>query len=777
MNRDEIVNNQIATLKLYYEDGGQFSLVENKNMMLEDIDSYLSEYPYFEYTIERPLNIDIDMEIKVDSASLYSAYPIAEALTDQSIYQAGTYKPFVYASLKMAFPTVDGEGTLDFPTKPIYFFIRRMRRLSNSVTTLTLRMDTLNTFRSNIINAVGNRTLVHREHCDRFWRPSSYQTGRPINYKVDPISEQIEIEKQNTQAIQRINDERISAYYNKTWFLIYRSDTSSLSSISLDLVAKEPLLVSSGMNMGKGSNVTIKPSDLIEGVYYYLCASDSPSFYFEGIATGGYGNATYSTDSTYGSSYFYDVQWLRMNKTSGGAIRIMVYGKLTSGQVDRLWYEKSFESLDCTTLTYFRVSDRPTMSSYADAQAIPYRWVVGAGTTHINDVESLSIDEIDRRDKTLIKIIELPYAPVPFTGGQYFNPMGANSKFYWNSEKWCWSATDPSIEMMNDLGVTCKLDLLPTLTSVNQNPSDLRYIIDPKILHSDFTDHKLVYDSFAINIDLERCVVPEVGYDQTNIYTVYFRYKPSNTVNSNNEFMFYFPVTDVDGEDCQVDYQGTQDFANILLATRNNEIPIFTNDYINYIKTGFNYDKKQKALTTRNASIGVATSIVGGLVSGLATQNPVVGLVTAGLGATTSIASASIQAQKMENNIQKKLCELSMEATSVSQTDDINLADYYGGNELRYVVKQPNEKVREYLDDLFYYYGYRRELVKAPDWTSRYWFNFVQCTPVFDCVISSDKRIEELIASQLEEGVTYYHEHRIYDIRQVYENWESWMIS
>ena len=78
------------------------------------------------------------------------------------------------------------------------------------------------------------------------------------------------------------------------------------------------------------------------------------------------------------------------------------------------------------------------------------------------------------------------------------------------------------------------------------------------------------------------------------------------------------------------------------------------------------------------------------------------------------------------------------------------------------------------IADLFYYTGYKHNKLEKPNLTSRYWFNFIQCSPVFNEEGASpyNDYIDD-IKARYEAGITVYHSHNgVYDWDQELENWE-----
>lgn len=99
---------------------------------------------------------------------------------------------------------------------------------------------------------------------------------------------------------------------------------------------------------------------------------------------------------------------------------------------------------------------------------------------------------------------------------------------------------------------------------------------------------------------------------------------------------------------------------------------------------------------------------------------------------------------------------------------------------------KPSDKVRGMLNDLFYYYGYSCGYQGIPDFTSRLWFNYVQCEAIFD--IETTETILPVylddLKSRLKEGVTCMHRNAVllaiwyknYDFDQTKENYERWIL-
>lgn len=60
-------------------------------------------------------------------------------------------------------------------------------------------------------------------------------------------------------------------------------------------------------------------------------------------------------------------------------------------------------------------------------------------------------------------------------------------------------------------------------------------------------------------------------------------------------------------------FKQTIDYEDYLLVNRNNEETIFSNDYLNYIRTGYNYDKKvrERTISKNNLDASIMTATFG----------------------------------------------------------------------------------------------------------------------------------------------------------------------
>ena len=146
----------------------------------------------------------------------------------------------------------------------------------------------------------------------------------------------------------------------------------------------------------------------------------------------------------------------------------------------------------------------------------------------------------------------------------------------------------------------------------------------------------------------------------------------------------------------------------------------------------------------------------------------------------SNIASGFVALAQGERDLQQKLQELQIQSSSVSGADDVDLLSYYNGNKLDLFVYDTKDYYKHLAYDLMFYGGYSHTQNELPNVNSRYWFNYIQCTPVFreEADTPYNDYLDDLRA-RYENGVTVYHRRNgvstVYNWNQEKENWETWL--
>lgn len=393
---------------------------------------------------------------------------------------------------------------------------------------------------------------------------------------------------------------------------------------------------------------------------------------------------------------------------------------------------------------------------------------------------------MDKSKSTLLKVIRCPYIPYFFETDN--DLLVIDNK--WEIVSWNGLGNVLHLKSLNTM-----FDNPLTIENVNELNEEILYplyapevyyfdyharndMLESKMFHSEFSYWKFFYDSFSWSFKNELsnfAVLIEQSGDNPQVdITLY----TTSTINSRFAFKFL-----------NIIYTNPliikeQDYYNWLLIQRNNEEVIYNSSYLNYIRSGFNYDVKNKELSTAVswggavASIGMTGLAIAGAVASQGATLPLA--IMAISGAVTSamtLTNAITTTVQNERSIQQKLDQLKMQTASVNQADTIDLMKRYGKNRLLVTHYEPSPRMKELLLDLFYYYGYKDNVCEIPDITSRLNFNYLKCEPI---LLFSQENVTLECRNELENcyrtGVTIIHKFKnSWDIAQQSGNLETWL--
>ena len=712
-------------------------------------------------------------------------------------------------------------GTVSQETPPIYYFINNKRQISSKCIELELELDVVNTLGQEknplLSYGAGNprnflkETKIARQHKDRFVKPTSFNPALANNVlyrKIDRISEEVVPNKLlKTDTVLRSD-------LDLDFYLIYKGSTA----IETYLVANEALQV--GVSMDPNP-LTLTASDLEEGKYYYFTDIDNPGgetqIDWSGLTYDAVLGTNYNVCVAYspgtpptltpGSkklrgivltkntgtmyvSFMYDSPSIYLN--GGQKFEISVptwpnYVNLTSITADLDNFHRASSITFFNNAYFMRVatSNYPNQlpEGIKELTNTQYGLYIGVDSYKITN----TIEDVDRTDSTLVKIIKYPYCPIPFTYDEDLDLWDFGSDWSYRAGLIKFMGNNVPI-LGNTSVVSQNLDsyLKYNFTSAITANDTINKDLESKMHHSDFEGVKINYDSFNQPIYLEN-IEPTID-GNSKILNIDF--KPTSTVNS--KFAFKLDFSDVGAYNSNIDYD------KYLLVTRNNEEIILNSEYMNYIKVGYNYDKKAQALQIENAQKNAASTTFASMVSilasalGVAFGGPSVKAASIiGLGATVASGAAStlkawdnvkdIQAAQ-ENNMAAKLAQLQSQAASTSGTDDIDLMSYYNGNRLHFMVYESSEAMKDSLFWAMFLTGYKSVDVGTPSVDTRYWFNFIQCDPVLDLSAEGRRAFKTEWVEKLKElynaGVTVFHNHgSSWNFERDKENYETWIVT
>lgn len=441
--------------------------------------------------------------------------------------------------------------------------------------------------------------------------------------------------------------------------------------------------------------------------------------------------------------------------------------------------------------------------------ATPTRLELASGDVYyINGVGgqikyTTDISKLDRTDPTLVKILALPYCPVDI---QYTDTLEEGITITFDPEIIDDSEAEseaPNYYLLKykDLNRSFGKNLLSTTFNYAADDSILEYYYnniitekdktnETKLLHSDYHKPSFVYDN------VNKVIRKEDLEPDTTKATITPYFMPTNTINSTMMFKF-----DSDNSG----YINNTDWDNVLISTRSNELPIYTNDYLNYVRYGYGAEKAnleasaeaQRRDTATANTFQVVGSATGGAAAGAALGakiGAIGGPWGAAIGATIGLAAglikASNNANKTETSIENAQRSLASKvetlqnsaATVRSGFSDVDLMYNYTGNRLHYMEYDTVDLLKDAIYDRFFYCGYSNPIQDKPNLNSRRLFNFIQCDPVFrDEGVNVYNYYINDIKDRFNTGITLYHNassyidnnELMYNWNQNLENWEN----
>ena len=425
----------------------------------------------------------------------------------------------------------------------------------------------------------------------------------------------------------------------------------------------------------------------------------------------------------------------------------------------------------------YQNTDGSTETDKASIEALPVAY--DNGTVSIDTVVPgyNSLTDRDLADSKLVKILELPYCPCDITkksDGSY----ELNSYFKYDSVNKTLKYTnlrERFAAQLNDHYLSKLVLQIPQSNPGSRALTAKSPTREPKLLHSDFYINKLVYDGNYKQIKFE--TIQATG---SNLPILTITFSPTNTIGSDLAFIFGVKNAVLKAE---YDYP-------VLLSNRDNSLPIYNNDYINYMRYTYAADRANLDASARQVNTSGKLGIIGS-VAGAVGSGTLIGALTAGapgavigavVSAATSIMSsvnsyvqATTNVENANRSLASKITNLDNQPVTASgAASSVDLMKLYSNNKLHVMTYAPTSLFQSALYDKLFYCGYSHPVQGYPDFTSRCWFNFVQCDPVFNDSSVYNKYLDD-IKERFKIGVTVYHYHPNltdtgYDWDQIYEN-------
>lgn len=666
-------------------------------------------------------------------------------------------------------------------SRDMYFFVDSYRQVAQNTVMLRLTLDVLNTFFNSFRNFFDDGTVLTRAHFDRFFPivDNDVATLVPIFDKY-PEGDNPNLRcYDGTTYIKQNND--VPNEDSLNFYLIYRTDGGN-GKPCMDLACSREIKYELGTS--GGPSVTYTPNELVTGRYYYVLGH--VEFRVEGDTVG-----TPSTHQTVyfngdgllvfwkGSNDIVEFAFISDNPTTGGAanrgIGSSARGYLNigiAGSPINLHMDNQI-TIDVAKTVYFSTTltaDSNVIKSFSYT-------TINAGLQ--NDKYIPTIENLDRTDSRIVKIIETPYCPINYTYSQ------ANQLFIF---------ADSVFETVSPEGFLRTYNLVQQLPTVNLRPiiaNDFIFIPqinvneigilnadlgEPKIYTSEYFRITTVYDSFSNQINLE-----DFDFDsQTFLFGLRFNVTFKQSSNISSSCIFEVKPQGAIGFNRT---QQESNYPSLLVAKRNNELPLYTSEYLNYLRNGYNYDKKKLQEQTSNqlslAAIQTLASVISFALSGATGGVSAAAGIGLAAGATTSFASLGMQAKEANEALSQKINLLKAQSFNVQYIDDLDLFKTYSKNKLQLKIYQVSENDFDLYSEKFKLYGYARMMHANPRlyMDSRHFYNYIKCDPVFNSRVDISDEYLESITNKCREGFTIFHANSYIDygirLTRNLENWEN----
>lgn len=594
---------------------------------------------------------------------------------------------------------------------------------------------------------------------------------------IDYVSENITPTLINTG---RSIIEKTPSIVNKNWYLLYRNQDNPTDSLVNPVECY--LIPESATNVDSGEITSgkITAASLVYGKYYYA------RIYEENL--GGTALIRQSITLPDGSTYdgadtsrFRYGTYVEISRNRAETINVIIYNYYSNYQVIATFLDVDFVQLNNLPFKYVRRDTRMTTGFYLNSM-----WNNESSWTNTTTpAQVYSIQQLDRTDAKNIKLIKLPYCPYDFTisGGKLV--VSSNDKWNYtsftqanNTDFYALKLANLNTNLSSTLTQnTFPFDNLRVFFPASASINDLkdRYVnqeTESKLLHSDFYRPTFVYDSFSFAFQMEKLNMNY--YKHYTSLNTSIKFDMTKTINS--KFMFTFTN--------YICNKAEQNYYNVMPIARNNEEVLYNVPYINYIRTGYNYDVKAKNVSNASNVIGLGLSMASVGASLLAPSVPlkIAGVVATLVSTAMSVKNTIVSAINNENSIKQKLLSTQNQASSVAGSDDVDLMSVYAENRLSYIVYEPTEFMKKILKDLFFYAGYNSGRLGIPNHNTRLNFDYLECEASIEAISSIPEECLNELVNCMKTGITYLHKTNRsgankWDFEQKYENWEKWLFA
>lgn len=637
-----------------------------------------------------------------------------------------------------------------------FFFITAYQELGASQVAYTLRKDTLNTYCSNLyapkVDITDSYGLVLREHKDRFDssnKPIYDRTIEELNVTPIILSELLHRTTQRTQlALRQFGGETVGTQVMSNPKYVWEIFTKN----SVVFQKSTDVSYEIQLTLGWGFTTTGKVEIIVDGVTTTIPASyatNDSTFFRNSDGRLGLMNLTsnWIANSILGSNVVVNGATILFANTQDS---YTVNIKISNYNTFEIFYNTGFTLPIVATSTGDRFATRVLFLSVTKNPALDLTFS-----------RTRAIDELNKSDRKIVKIIELPYRPkvemLFKVGSASQNPTVKGVYF----------------EILKDIELDFQKTLSLNLPTYQHSPNNLqsRFLLnDPKIYTSQFMPRFVTFYNEAIPIGLEKVIHT----------TVRLEHKLSTGDYSKLRILLN-----------ESDYLQDKPYESVRNIDMNNEVVIFKNDIQDYIETLYSNDLKlmqlQEAQANRNiakASANVITSTAAGAATGMMVGNfagAAVGAITGAVKGIINIgfAAGDAQAAKRQREIEFESKLLTLQNSLINLAGSSPEMHHTNNSDAIKLYKlSPTAAELAYLDDYFHRFGYQTLELKKVQLQTRFFFDHKQILfEKLHSIVNLPLEVELDIRQRFAQGVTFfYHTYAIsgggWDLEQKYENKE-----
>lgn len=644
-----------------------------------------------------------------------------------------------------------------------YYFVTGADRKAAETVLLTLVLDTLTTFRSEY--ALTQNTHIKRKFFNRWKFSSKSDTATPIINNNDEAFQVPQI----LDSESKYQGDTVLTY--SPWYLVTQSQATTTASGSVKTSDSDSENTTTYTGQTRTSLFyTLIPATSTLAMRYTSVYTDlTPDNFPEGwwVITSEEGNTgtiqgwrgtTAATSYTL-TNKVYVILFKQKNGKLGMQLRYIEWNGGMSNETNDL-DEIQLTGFTESQYAYRQSGDYPWLSTWYKYEELSWAYPL---SIYSGEDKEITLNDFSSwyaqhgADSNIVRIVQLPYCPVKFPVVDHVLYPRVNNQV-------C-TITTQGIYLPQGVEFETTLPTytyeVPTLakTEVKTNYAAIKKW-ETKLLNSAYQRYTLDYDVHSFSIR------PELLTDLSNSEYYISMYTSSDSSN------FGFKISS--------NQQKEQPGEDYFIASRNNEVPYYNDDYLNYVKYGKAADRErllQDSAQSIVSGIGTGVSTAGSIAliaktGAEAASGPVgwvVGGISAAVGLATMAISMSSKLASDSNQISSKEAQLGNASLKQSTTTDASLYHALGQQSLFLRHYKPKTETYQMLFDYFRLYGYACDVYEIPK-STRYWTDFFQCDPVFKGNLWQE--VKEDLEARWKMGVVIYHWHDFYDFNRLRENWE-----